>query len=133
MWRRYKEASSHLFVHSNSPSTFVHNRTKTNLPSRPPHQNTLYALASATVSAGAISASSPLARTSKDSGSTVTRGVASFHFMSPLRTRRQPRTASTRLDNPYWAITPELMDTFETKLTEFRAAEAGCAPHIGRP
>src|SRR6266404_2683020 len=97
------------------------------------HQNTLYILASGTTSAGAISASSPLARTSKLSGSTVTRGMASFHFMSPLRTRRQLRTASTRLDNPYLAMAPESMDTLETKLTEFRAADAGCAPHMGRP
>ena len=53
--------------------------------------------------------------------------------MSFFVTLRQPLTTSKRFLRPYDATVPDEMDTSDTKDTEFRAADAANAPHIGRP
>lgn len=51
--------------------------------------------------------------------------------MSFLVILRQLRTASNRLERPYEAIVPEVIEISDTKETELSAAEAAFAPHIG--
>lgn len=41
-------------------------------------------------------------------------------------------TASNRFDNPYDAITPELIEIADTNEMELSEAEAGYEPHMGR-
>lgn len=53
--------------------------------------------------------------------------------MSFLVTVLQFLTGSNRLDRPYEAMVPEVMEISDTNEIELRAAEAACAPHMGLP